>query len=442
MSYHLEKDTVINQKTYSIIVRTSNYLSGYLNGRIGFTRTDLKRVYFKTSAQGKEYLLYDFGLKPGDTAFCPFFETDSAKYEVLKVDSVAISGVKRLRLKVLPEYYPEQYMSMYWIEGMGSTINPFYNEVYGRGGAIDEVRCISVGAGLLFKNPNYDDCTTVSKKTDFIVNEGVIWSGMNIYKDLSGKDSVASYHIRLNGDTVINDKTYIKIWQSVDSLARYWQIHGLIREENKKTWYHFLGDDGYADYLLYDFSLEKGETRLMASVDSPWFYESCKVTEVDSVLIDGVKRLRIQLVNMSNQEITWIEKIGSLKGILNSFYADGNENKQLLCVTENNNQIYSNTLYPNCYYTPNSLLVNIQRPLCEGIAIYPNPVSNKLYVDNKNGKQVKLQIILFDVNGHIIYSKNVSDLYNVIDFSTIPDGLYFIQIITDNSVVNEKIIKQ
>lgn len=355
MSYHLEKDTVINQKTYSPVSRIwlDELKKSYQ--QIGFVRTVSKKVFFKESAQGKEYLLYDFGLKKGDKAYCAFRETDSAKYEVLKVDSITLSGVKRLRMKVFPEDYGEGW-SIYWIEGLGSLLNPFYYEIYGIGGAMDEVRCISVDAGLLYKNPNYDDCTTASKKTNFIVNEGVIWSGMNIYKDVSGKDSVASYHIRMNGDTVLNDRTYTKVWQSNDSLAEYWQIRGLIREENKKVWFHFLGDDGYVDHLLYDFSLGKGSTQLMSSVNKPWFYETYKVTEVDSVLINGVKRLRIQLENMSNRKITWIEKIGSLKGILNSFYVDGDENKQLLCVTENNNQIYSNELYPKCYYTENSLL--------------------------------------------------------------------------------------
>lgn len=443
MRYHLEKDTLINLKTYSLVSRTGNKAFNGLYERIGFVRTDSKKVYFKASAQGKEYLLYDFGLKVNDKVYCPYFELDSAQYNVLAVDSVNVNGIKRLHLKVRHEdYYIDGPITMDWIEGIGNLKNPFYQEVFGRSGFSDEVRCISADTGMIYMNPNYDDCTTVSRKTELIVKEGVIWSGMNIYKDLSGKDSVASYHIQLNGDTIINDRSYTKVWQSNDSLARYWQIYGLIREDNKKVYYHFLGYDGYADLLLYDFTLEKGETQLIASVDFPGSYESFKVTEVDSVLINGVKQLRIQLVNMSKQKVTWIETIGSLKGILNSFYTDGNENKQLLCVTENNNQIYSNELYPNCFYTSNIFTKNMQIPLRRGIVIYPNPVSNKLSVENKNGQQMKLQIILFDVNGCAIYNKIGFGQSNVIDVSTIPHGLYFIQIITDNSVVNEKIIKQ
>ncbi len=441
LSYHLDKDTIINQKTYSLVSRTGNQQPHLSYEQVGFIRTDAKKVFFKKSAEGKEYLLYNFGLNVGDTVYCPFLESDSAKYTVLNVDSVNVNGIRRLRLKVLPEYYPEEYMSMYWIEGIGSLWNPFYHDTFGEGGASDVVRCVSTDKGQLYKNPNYDDCTTVLKKTDFIVKEGVVWSGMNIFKDLSGKDSVASYYIKFQGDTILNDRTYSKIWQSNDSLGVNWNMTGLIREADKRVYYHELGYDGLGDLLLYDFSVHIGSTLYLASIDNESFFENMKITNIDTALVDGVKRLRIQIKNSSYTDY-WIEKIGSLQGILDRSYKRNEIKKLLLCVQQNGNTIYSNEDYTDCFYTQNNFTGNTQFPLHDKILIYPNPVRDHLFIVNKNGKQLKLNIRLLDINGHIVYNEVAFGFHNKIDVSTIPSGLYFIQIITDGSILNKKIIRQ
>jgi len=443
MSYHLEKDTTIYQKTYSLVSRTGNQQPLLSYERVGFVRTDSKKVFFKKSAEGKEYLLYDFGLHVDDKVYCPYYDLDSAQYHVLAVDSVELNGVKHLRLKVRPEdYYINGPFMMYWIEGIGNLENPFYQEVFGRSGLSDVVRCVSTDTGQLYANPNYDDCTTVLRKTDCIVNEGFVWSGMNIYKDLSGKDSVASYHIKFEGDTVLNDRTYAKIWQSNDSIGIYWNMTGLIREVEKRVYYHKLNDDGFYDMLLYDFSVHTGNSLLLASVESPSFFEQMWVTNVDSVEVNGGKKLRIEISSGGKYVDTWIEKIASLQGILSRCYKSANTQKFLLCVQENGKTIYTNETYPNCFYSQNSLTNNEQVHFQNKIEIYPNPASDKLFIDTRSEGQVKLHIRFFNMNGGIIYNKVVSEYHNTIDISMIPSGMYIIQVMTDNSIMNEKIFKQ
>ena len=441
MSYHLEKDTIINQKTYYPVSRTGNQQPHISYERIGFIRSDDKKVFFKKSAEGKEYLLYDFGLQVDDKVYCPYYELDSAQYHVLAIDSVEFNGVKHLRLKVRPEdYYIDGPFMMYWIEGIGNLENPFYDDVFGRSGSSDIVRCFSTDAGQLYANPNYDDCTTVLQKTDFIVNEGFVWSGMNIYKDQSGKDSVLSYHIKFLEDTILNDRTYTKIWQSNDSLGVSWKLTGLIREVERRVYYHTLNYDGYADMLLYDFSVHTGNSLYLASIDNPWLYGNMRVTNVDSVEVNGGKKLRIQLSDGTYSD-TWIEEIGSLQGIINHCYFEHVSIKRtLLCVLENGKTIYTNETYPNCFYGQNSLTNNEQVPFQNKIEIYPNPASDQLFIDTKSEGQVKLQIRFLNVNGGIIYDKVVSEYHNTIDISMIPSGLYLIQVMTDNSIMNKKVV--
>ena len=443
MSYHLEKDTTINQKTYLLVSRTGNQEFHKLYERVGFIRTDAKRVFFKKSAEGKEYLLYDFALQVDDKVYCPYYELDSAQYHVLAIDSVKLNGVKHLRLKVRPEdYYIDGPFVMDWIEGIGNLENPFYQEVFGRSGLSDLVRCISVDTGFLYQNPNYDDCTTVLRKTDCIVNQGFVWSGMNIYKDQSGKDSVASYHIKFEGDTILNDRVYAKIWQSNDSLGINWNVGGLIREVEKRVYYHKLNDDGFYDMLLYDFSVHTGNSLLLASVESPSLFEQMRVTNVDSLEINGEKRLRIEISAGGKYIDTWFEKIGSLQGILSRCYKGADAQKFLLCVQENEKTIYMNETYPNCFYGQNSLTNNEQVPFQNKIEIYPNPASDKLFIDIRSEGHVKLQITFFNTNGSIVYNKVVSEYHNTIDISIIPSGLYFIQVLTENSIMNKKVIKR
>ena len=314
----------------------------------------------------------------------------------------------------------------------------FWSEWFVRRSSSD----ISTNAGQLYKNPNYDDCTTVLKKTDFIVNEGVVWSGMNIFKRFVGKRFGGKLLYQIPGRYhYLNDRTYSKIWQSNDSLGINWNITGLIREADKRVYYHDLGYDGLGDMLLYDFTVQIGSTLLLASIKNQSFFEYMKVTNIDSVLVDGVKRLRIQ-INHGAYTDYWIEKIGSLQGILDRSYYRNDIEKILLCVQQNGNTIYSNENYTDCFYTQNNFTGSTQFSLHDKILIYPNPVQDNLLIVNKNVKELKLNVRLLDINGHIVYNEVAFGFHNKIDVSTIPSGLYFIQIITDGSILNKKIIKQ
>ncbi|MGE0021018.1 MAG: T9SS type A sorting domain-containing protein [Draconibacterium sp.] len=441
MSYHLEKDTIIDQKTYSPVSRTGNQQPLLAYEHVGFVRIDGKKVFFKKSAEGKEYLLYDFGLKVGEKVYCPYYELDSAQYHVLSIDSVELNGIKRLQLKVRPEdYYIDGPFEMYWIEGIGNLENPFYADVFARSGFSDIVRCISTDAGPLYTNPDYDDCATVLKNTDCVVNEGFVWSGMEIYKDLTGKDSVASYHIKFEGDTLLNDRTYTKIWQSNDSLGINWDLTGLIREVENRVYYHNLYDDSWNDLLLYDFSVQTGKSMLLSSVGSPGQFENMKVTSVDSVEINGTKRLRIQLSDGTGSDI-WIEKIGSLQGIINRCYFEPVKiDRILLCVSENGNTIYTNEEYPECFYTQSNFTNNKQFTTHGLIKIYPNPFNDLITIDYQGSEAAVLEIL--SAHGKLVFKMELNNSGSSrVNFPSLPAGLYLVKLKTGNKTLTEKILK-
>ena len=434
IDYTLEKDTIINDLNYSIVIRSDSSYNVPKSYRIGYTRISGEKVYFKF-IEGMEFMIYDFSLNVGESCYCYMCNIGLDKYTALMVDTITIDGIKRKRIQVDAESLPG-YPS-FWIEGIGSNLNPF---LYYCSDVHDELRCLTINSGTIYMNPDYTDCESLYEITHTIVNVNTRWSGLNIKFKNTVAESLFSYFMRFEGDTLCNYIPYTKIWQSSDSLAAHWKLYGLIREEYKKTWFLPLGE--VEEHLLYDFSVTPEQTVLV--INPSGFGIQMKVTSVDSIEVYGVKRLRIQLKGLYNDTITdtWIEKIGSMHGILNSFYADGNQNKQLLCVTENNNQIYSNELYPNCYYTLNSFTSNIQRPLCEKIRVYPNPVSGELFVEPTQPFDEGFTLELYSIKGERIKTECLEGGSNLhrMDVSSLKSGIYILRLISASGKYDEKVI--
>ena len=85
----------------------------------------------------------------------------------------------------------------------------------------------------------------------------------------------------------------------------------------------------------------------------------------------------------------------------------------------------------NCQELDNNDFKNLKNE----IEIYPNPVSSKLYL---NTTHEVLKVIVFDSSGRII-KRTLID--NNIDFSDLGKGVYLLRIVTNEVVINEKIIK-
>lgn len=441
LKYRFDKDTIIGNRTFTFVSRTGYQGNNMLSEFVGLIRTEAKKVLFKKSVTGKEYLMYDFDLNVGNKVVCPFYNLDSTEYTVINIDSISLNGKKRLRLEMLPTPIADYPFPLSWIEGIGNLVNPFYHDVYGRAGVTDEVRCFSTNQGQLYINPEYDDCTTVLRKTEYLVNEGITWSVMNIYKDQSGRDSVSSHYVKFEGDTLLNGRTYYKVWQSYDSLAVNWNLTGLIREVEKRVYYHELGYDGPVDMLLYDFSLKKGDSQLLASIETSLVYIPVKVSGIDSLIIEGEKKLRLH-VSSGNINDSWIQKIGSLQGVVNRSYILTDNHGILLCVQENGKTIYSNKDYSDCFYTQYKYTSIKQHFLSDDIMIYPNPVIDNLYIEINNQKVSKPHVKILDMHGQVVCNKTVPDLNNKIDVSRFPPGLYIVRIVSEDLILNKKIVKQ
>jgi len=71
------------------------------------------------------------------------------------------------------------------------------------------------------------------------------------------------------------------------------------------------------------------------------------------------------------------------------------------------------------------------------LSIFPNPLSSTLTIDSE--LYIK-RINILDITGKTI--KAIQEGVNTINVTEIPSGVYFIQLITDEGIITEKIVKQ
>ena len=161
LEYQLENDTLINSVIYQKITNDAGYIR-LLNDK----------VYYRLKSDSKDFLLYDFDLNVSDTVYCGFNlnesnDLDSIKYWVIHMDSVILEDGKHKRLTMNYNPTNDYVASMDWIEGVGSTIHPFYSSIsLGVPGSSKELLCFHLGSTKIFQNSSYSDCSITTSLND------------------------------------------------------------------------------------------------------------------------------------------------------------------------------------------------------------------------------------------------------------------------------------
>lgn len=79
----------------------------------------------------------------------------------------------------------------------------------------------------------------------------------------------------------------------------------------------------------------------------------------------------------------------------------------------------------------------------KNISLYPNPVKDVLFVDFNEEKYANAQYILFDSQGRTLKKGIFTQKKTELDFSTLPQSVYIIQIFQDSkNIKTYKIIKK
>jgi hypothetical protein len=237
---------------------------------------------------------------------------------------------------------------------------------------------------------------------------------------------------KLSGDTVINSLTYKKMLSSWEEIPVNWNLYGFMREDdNRQVW--LKTEFVTQEFLMYDFLAEQGDT-VTVGLQTP---VNLIVDSITSVTVSGTERYKFWLsgIEYTGYHETWIEGIGSDKGIVWSGSAGLTGGYYvLLCMSNNGEQIYMNPDYNFCYINT----VSIDENIGESIQIYPIPATNSLKFNNINNLDI-ISISIIDFSGRVIRDFEANS--SVVDISTLNSGIYFLRIKTENGEILKKVVK-
>jgi hypothetical protein len=301
--------------------------------------------------------------------------------------------------------------------------------------------------------------------------------------------SVNNEKYALYGDTIINEKKYSKVYKQtadeafefdIDKAEYFCAIRNDV--ENKRVYgvykkdlpikYHdniyYTNRTSKKEFLLYDFSLNLGDTVSVANFDeaeNDGFIRYVKFKRVETIGIDitnntfvtlhdndsifvlanGEQRKRILMENISETLFqSWIEGIGSSDGPFNHYNNFSFELftiKRLLCFNENEECLYKQSSFDydeddDCFtnYYPDNVVENNEND----IMIYPNPTDDFINIENPSGSEYSIDI--YNDKGQKLISQSSSGISNI-NISDLPCGLYIITINSNYKNYNFKLIK-
>jgi len=246
----------------------------------------------------------------------------------------------------------------------------------------------------------------------------------------------------LNGDTVINNQVYKKVYQIVDdstlNLANM-TYYAAIRENASKQLFAKMTD--YDDeILIYDFSLNIGDTIISNSPSGYLNYDLCIIADIDSIELENNQFRKRFKINDYEQDY-WIEGIGSIGGLFHptmdyiiGSYCD------LTCFKNNDTAKYINN--PQC----DKCFCFLQTPVIEieenndFINVYPNPATTNINIvfELQNGLS---EISLINSIGNSIENRITSSFPIQINIENLPIGIYLIKLRNGELTFTKKIIK-
>ncbi|OQB30657.1 MAG: hypothetical protein BWY08_01017 [Bacteroidetes bacterium ADurb.Bin174] len=268
-------------------------------------------------------------------------------------------------------------------------------------------------------------------------------------RDFSPMDTTLLQY-SLQGDTIINGKTYSKFCQNIGTIDNpmYKGIGG-IREQDRRIYYWGPGyttnynTQSYDfEYLLYDFSKQLGDT--------VWISEHLKyvIAGIDSVKIGDEYRRRYQIpgpfLTARDSFDYIIEGIGSVKeGLLGSITdvttcIGCNQEWRFVCFSRDGETVYKNPEFKNCNSTDKSdpIIDGVNNPVkVPSITVSPNPITKCGTIKwDTSDYDLHSVIVITDMLGKCVKTINPQGkTEELISNTDMRPGIYFIHPLTTNN---------
>jgi hypothetical protein len=248
-----------------------------------------------------------------------------------------------------------------------------------------------------------------------------IWN--QIYVKYPAPPEYFSFQYTIDGtDTLISGKNYLKIFLNNSVIVGAYRqdtIHKQVFALN------FNQPHENKEYLLYDFSLEVGDTfssRPLADCDSNSIVQS-----IDSILIMGTFRKKINLVSQKfSTNVSIIEGIGSLDGL---FEASCFEASYGLCSFLDG----IDTLFINKNFGCYTGIKETERKVL--FKLSPNPFSDRTTL-TLNVEKGNSRIIVYNLWGNEVRRiEKIEGQTVIIDREDLRNGVYLLYLTIDNILI-------
>ncbi len=247
----------------------------------------------------------------------------------------------------------------------------------------------------------------------------------------------AIYYI--SGDTLLNGQWYYNLYSiRRDSIAcenSYYFLnlssYNAIREDSVKRIYRYSSS---GDQLLWDFNISIGD----------WIgNNSCHVENIDTVWVGSTPHQRyICHCDINN---ILIEGIGASQGIFSSgFCSIGFESSsRLVCYSQQGHTLQVDSVL-TCNLQPVTGLAPVEKNNPALIDIFPNPgrdeVFLRLHAPLLGDAPVRIRLI--NAMGQTVLSAQGAGAMHRLDISTVPKGLYVVEVVSSGANITKQVIKQ
>ncbi|MFK8006689.1 MAG: T9SS type A sorting domain-containing protein [Saprospiraceae bacterium] len=248
----------------------------------------------------------------------------------------------------------------------------------------------------------------------------------------------------LCGDTLMGNNTYSKLYNiildsaGVETMRQY---QGGTRMETDVVFY--IENNAFEEYLLYDFSLETGQSITVQTI-----FGSNETLIVNSnELIDTPDGVTRRVINFENE--SWIEGIGSTRGLLTrGMPLTPDFDPYLNCFKSFEQLGYSNpTTQPECLFTFSDLcettsLDDLFKNKNVYFNIFPNPFLEKTTIEIPELSELNSPVIsIYNFQGQIVEKiNNINEEKFIFSRKNLNAGVYVFELSDGKTTFAPKLI--
>ncbi|MBL4755139.1 MAG: T9SS type A sorting domain-containing protein [Flavobacteriales bacterium] len=254
-------------------------------------------------------------------------------------------------------------------------------------------------------------------------DSNAVW-GMECWQGFQGEFNWVQHYRVGNEDTTIGGQVYSQLFYSRSDLSISEEYIGAYRNDTLLKHVYYVDSADTSERLLYNFSLEVGDTFQIPYPNFACFDTIAIVSSIDSVLV-GAKYRR----SINSNIAPMIEGLGCQAGLF-EFWGSCFEYQCILRCFQIEDTILLGTP-TNCDLVLGGMNEDQLNPA--HIEIHPNPFSNQAVLTFDNPNNTYTSLLIFNSIGELVREQRLvnSEEY-VIQKGNLKSGLHLFRLISDS----------